>query len=485
MLGVALISILSPLLTLGIPTGAARQLAHSRERQERYSLGIAAVKMVLPLALASGIALYLAAPFISPFLGGPAMTVVIRFLSIYLAISMVSGTFGALFQGQEDVRPNTLFGNVLFPLLLLAFLVAFFSVNINLTAALLAYVCAAAASLGGFMIYMFKTRSAVFAHAEPAPSSKYASRTARNLFLFSLPLTMMGVASVVTGNVDSLALGHWQTAGLVGTYNAVLTMSRLLTLGVLALAYIMLPVAARLHATGDLKELGLSYATMTKWILCIFMPLYVIFMFLPSTSLLLVYGSVTQTPAYATAATVLRVAATAGILSCLLGPATAVLTGLGKIRLLFYDTLACAVIDVAGSLILVPLWGIYGAVAAFAVATAALPLMAVIQTHNAAGVSPFRAPAMKPLVSFLAVAGLMIGIPVYVLHYTPGWILLVPLYFFLLLIYLGLILATRSMEREDAHLLGVLEGYLGRPLPLVRRLIHRFVSDDDSNAKDL
>jgi O-antigen/teichoic acid export membrane protein len=476
MLGAAMVSILAPIASLGIPYAVARQLAHAKDGSDRRNLVLSAVTMAIPLSIVAGVALFLAAPVISIGLGDTAMTEVLRFFSAYLAVAIVSGVLGALFQGDENMLPTTLFNGILSPLLFLAAIIVLFSFGASLTAALVAYVVSSAIALACLSAYTVRARARFLkVQAGAKLPGLMESKAIRNLMLFSLPLTMMGVASVVTGNVDTLLLGYFkQSTTLVGTYSAVLTMARLLTLGVGAFSAIMIPVASRLHKNQDMKELGQSYATMTKWILCVFVPLYLIFMILPSPTLLLVYGPVTGTPAYATAPTVLRILATGTILTCLIGPAQSVLIGLGKVRLLFYDTIVSASIDLFGSLILIPIWGIYGAAIAFAVSTASLPILAVIQTSMDSSVHPFRSTAMRPLVAFCVGAGVILSLPVLFYHWAPGWLTLVALFFALFALYLALILATHSLEAEDLHLLGVVERYVGRPLPPIRKVIVHF-----------
>jgi O-antigen/teichoic acid export membrane protein len=487
MLGVAMASILSPIATIGIPYAMARQLAHAKNASERRNLVIAAVELAIPLAILAGIALYLAAPYLSNWLGGADMTEVLRFFSAFLAFGIFSGVLGSLFQGDEDMLPTTLFNGILSPVLFLVAIIILFSTGASLSAALFAYIISSAIALAGLALYTARARARFIGSSQGDLLPKQEEgHTIRNLLLFSIPLTMMGVASVVTGNVDSLLLGYFkQSTSLVGTYSALLTMSRLLLLGVAAFSAIMIPVAARLHKNHDLKELGRSYATMTKWILCIFIPLYLIFMILPSPTLLFVYRWETGNATYASAPMVLRIVATGTMLTCIFGPATSVLIGLGKVRLLFYDTLASAIIDVLGSLLLIPFLGIYGAAIAFALATASLPFLAVIQTSMLSSVHPFTSTTLKPFAIFVIAAGLLLGLPVYFLNWTPGWIVVIAMFFVLVLLYVAIILGTRSMETEDLHLLGVVERYLGRPLPPIRRVILHFRKNQLSDAKDL
>lgn len=486
-LGISMVALISPVATIGIPFGVARQMAHARDQREKYRIAIAAVQIVVPLAVLAGVSLYFAAPVLSAYLGPSQMVEVLRFLAAYLTITIVSGLIGSIFQGEEDVIPNTLFSMIVTPLLLLAFLVAFFSTGEKFTGALLAYVLSSVVSFGGLMLYTIQKRSELLPSS--LGESSVTTRDAgvmRDLLLFSTPLTMLGVAGIVTGNVDPLVLGYVQKSTTeVGIYSALLTMSRLLLLGVYSLAFIMLPVASRLHRTGDLRALGQSYATMIKWMLLFFVPLYALFMLFPGEAILLVYGSNATSTAYSVAPTVLRIVASGTMAACLLGPAQTVLTGVGKLRLLLYDTLVSAAVDVVGSLVLVPIWGIDGAAVAFALSTATLPLLAVIQTSIYASVHPFTREVVRPLASFVVLVVFLVAVPTAIWHLTPSAVGLAGLFFAMVGIYLGTTLVTHSLVPEDGHLLTIVEEYLGRPLPSLRALIHRFGSVEPTPAKHL
>ncbi len=478
-LGIATISVIIPLVSIGIPYGVARQIAHSKNLTERYNLMVVALEVVVPLAVFAGVALFLVAPMMANLVADPDLTAVLQFFAAYMAINIVSGTFGALNQGEEDMLPLSLFNMVVTPILLLAFLVIFFQFGASLMTAITAYVLSSAGGLIGLAVYTFRVRWGKIHQALLDRTPKYSRRLLGDLVLFSAPLTMMGVAAVVTGNVDVLVLGfagHFSSpsAGVstVGMYSAVITVARLLTLGVGSFAAIMLPVAARLHRNENTEELSKSYATMTKWLLALFIPLYTLFLIFPSPTILLIYGK--NTGSFALAPDILRIAATGAIITVLIGPSQSVLTGLGRLRLLFLDTLAAAAIDLVGSLLLVPPFGVYGAAIAFSASTIALPLFAVLQTGLLAGIHPFQRPVLLPLGVYSVVAAALLGVPTLVLGWTPGPLSLVILFFVLLSLYFGIVLLTRSTESEDLYLLGVFERYLGREITFLHRVVLHF-----------
>ncbi len=478
-IALAFVGLVGAFGALGLQQAVARQLAHTVETRRRRDLVVNSLLLSLPAAGIASAAMFLAARPLAPYLGGAAIVPALEFFAGYLAVTTVSGLLAAFFQGNEDVIPNTLFNQVLNPALALIFLVIFLQEGLGLTGALLAYLLSALAALVGLLVYTLSPRGRPWNHPlDPrrVQGQDYPTDTPAALLKFSLPLAVVAIATATVGTADTLILGALSPDPLnaVAAYGAVLPMARLVGLGAASLGYIMLPVASHLHRVGDMEELRRSYTTITKWILLVSLPFFLLFFFLPTPSLALVIGAKVSNPTYAQAPLLLQVTVLGMFLATLTGPASAVLIGLGKLRLLLYDTVASAVTDVLLSAALVPFVGALGAAIAFASATALLPVLCVTQTQLLERIHPFHSVLVRPLLSVTVPVGALLLWISYMGWPLPGlW--LPGLFGVLFLGYLVAIPATRSLETEDGHLLDMFESYLGRRLDLIRRLGSRFV----------
>jgi stage V sporulation protein B len=478
--GLSLTTLLGTVVSLGIPTAVARQIAHTTDIRERRRIVRNSLGIILVCAAVTIVGLELGAGPIARLIGIGDLDVVLQFLAVTLGMGLVAGVMASFFQGLEDVRPNTLFNSILSPILTLAFLVAVFQGRLGLDGALLAYLGSATLTLVLLSAYSVRhardlDRVVRARSLDPRASQDVRLHSVRDLLLFSLPLSLVTLASTTTGNFDTLIVGIFDS-GQVSAYSAVLPLAKLCTLAVGSLSYIMLPVAARLHRNGDLEELRRSYATITKWILLGSVPFFLLFAFLPVPSLALVYGSAkVASPPYAQAGIVLDITVTGAFISTLAGPSPSVLVGLGRVRDLAINTGVGALSDVVLSLALVPPFGMVGAAVAFSTSLALPPVLCAIQTYRLARVHPVREAVLRPLAALggpalLALAILAIFHPV-----AESPVLLVVLFFLLAGGYLLAIPATRSLEQEDAHLLRVAENYLGRDLSFLRVLLAPFV----------
>jgi O-antigen/teichoic acid export membrane protein len=264
----------------------------------------------------------------------------------------------------------------------------------------------------------------------------------------------------ITGTGDTIVLGIFH-AGEVGTYTASLTLSRLLQIGITAASYIFLPVAARLLRLGENRSIGITYATVTKWMILISLPLFLLFFFLPSASLGFVFGT-----HYTSVVLPLQISVAGAFATTLLGPAASAQVAYGQTRLLATNAIVAGFLDVIVAFALVPFYGYVGAAIAWGVANAAYSLLSLVELGFLTGVHPFRWHFVAPLLC----TAIPVGILLAVLQPQLPWWTLPILGLAVAALFVGCVLVTRSVDDGDRLLLDAVERLLGRPLPFVRRL---------------
>jgi len=331
-------------------------------------------------------------------------------------------------------------------------------VGITYTEALLAYVSATAISLGLLALYLVRNLPKKLAPGPQAPGAL------GRLLRFTAPLFVVGVMASITGSGDTLILGIFDHAE-VGTYTASLTLTRLVPIGISAAAYIFLPVASRFVRRGDTASVGVTYATVTKWLIIVSLPLFLLFFFLPSGSLGFVYG-----PGYAGQVVPLQITVIGAFASTVLGPASNAQVAFGQTRLLATNAVVAGLVDVGVAFALVPssgpTGGYVGAAIAWAAANSAYAILCLVQLGWLTGVHPFHRHFVVPFLVTAVPVGLVLGL----LHpHFPLWSL-PALAIGIALLFVFAVLATRSIDEGDRLLLEAVERLFGRPLPFFRRL---------------
>lgn len=442
--------------TLGLPNAIARSLPFAGSNDERRSM----VRGTLILGGAAGVvlavSLFLSGPWVGARLGEPDIGVALQFLSVAVASLIAANLIASIFQGYEDVTPNALLLQILTPLLFVTFLLVGLVQpgGVTFRGALLAYAVSSALGLVlavGYMVLRLPRR---------LPHGPRAAGAFPPLLVFAAPLFLASILSSLTGNGDTLVLGlFFPTA--VGTYSASLTLARLVQVGIGAAGYIFLPVTTRLFRAGDVDSIRVTYATVTKWMVLFSLPLFILFFFLPSLSLGFVYGS-----HYSGVIAPLEITVVGAFASTLFGPGSATQVALGQTRLVAFNSVAAAAVDVGLAFWLVPLYGPVGSAVAWAAAASLASGLSLAELALTAGVHPFRAHSLIPL----ALTGIPVGLGLALWHPAfPVWSLPV-VGLSVAGLFILVVIATRSVDRGDRLLLEVVERLLGRPLPLVRRV---------------
>jgi O-antigen/teichoic acid export membrane protein len=456
-LALTLVGVVSSIGTLGLPNAVARSLPYSHSDDERRGIVRASLVIGGASAVAASVALWALGPWISSSLGLPDLAPALEVFPIAVGTTVAINLIAAIFQGYEDVAPNALYTQVVPPGLFVAFLAAVYlspAIGLSYEAALLAYVASSGIAFLLVVIYALRRLPRALPPGPRAPGA--AGRLTR----FAVPLLFVGVMSTITGSGDTLVLGIFHP-GEVGSYTVSLTLARLLQVGIGAASYIFLPVAARFLRTNDVAAIQVTYVTVTKWMILFSLPLVLLFVFLPGRSLDFVYG-----PQYASVVLPLQLVVTGAFVTTLLGPAANAQVAFGQTRLLAYNATVAGLLDLGLAFVLVPVYGIPGAAAAWAAANVAYSALSLAQLAWLTRVQPFRPHFVVPLVATGVPVALLLALaPV---HY-PLWSL-PAIGLGIAGLFILVVLLTRSVDEGDRFLLGAVEGLLGRPLPLLRRI---------------
>jgi O-antigen/teichoic acid export membrane protein len=458
--GLTLTTILAAFGTLGLPNAVARGIPYAGSDAERRTIVRSTFLIGGASALAASVVLFLLAPAIGTDLGAPLVTTALEFFPIALGSQILWTLVVSIFQGYEDVTPNAVFTQIVNPALYVAFLLVAVALPpgaLDYTEVLIAYTGASLSTLGVVLVYTWQRLP------KRLPPGDRDPRALGHLLRFAAPLFVAGVLTSVTGYGDTLILGIYHESE-IGPYANALTLARLLQIGITAAAFIFLPVASRFLRQEDSSSIRITYATVTKWMILISLPLFALFLFLPVESLGFVYN---YAPAYASlVAFPLQIVVTGAFVTTLLGPSTTAQIVFGQTRLLAYNAVVAGATDLALSFALIPAYGDIGAAIAWSSANVAFFGLSLGELYYLSDVHPFRRHFVVPVVA----TAIPVGILLAVLPWHVSNLFLVPVGLAVALLFVLLVLFTRSIDDGDRLLLDAIERLAGRPLPFLRRL---------------
>lgn len=462
-LGISVIGLLSFVSLLGLHQAMARTIAREADPGMRRKMVRLAVGVTSVMAVVASSAVFLISPELAAIFSANSpgnftdMELVLRLFSFTLGMMLGTTLLASIFQGFENAGPNAWFNQIAQPLAFMVFVLAFLTLHLTLYTAVLAWLLSNVSMFAAILVYTVIKLPPLLVPA-PIPDRPIPG-------LFSLSVALWGVTTLqfITAYADTLVLGAFRPASEVGAYSAAMQLGRLILAGSSALTFIFLPVAARLQRQGDFVALRRVYVTTTRWVLAITVPLLLLFLFLPSASLSAVFG-----PNYGSASPALAIVGGTAFLSVLVGPANSCLAGLGMTRVLFLTTLVSAIANIALSFSLIPTVGLLGAAIAWGVARAIYPASGLSQLYAAHRVNPFRRNLLLPTGITIALLGALflllgrISLPVLSVY---------PLYFVGLVVFIAVAVLTKSVEEGDLIAFHHLERVIGRPLPMLRRIL--------------
>jgi O-antigen/teichoic acid export membrane protein len=456
-LALAVSGLVSTLGSLGLPQAVARSLPYEADDSMRRQIIHTTYRVGVPAALGVGAILAVFGLPVSTTFHSPFLAITLEFFAAATVFTILSTLVASVFQGYEDVLPNALFVQVLNPALFIVFLLAGVDLlpsRLSYTGALVAYVISAGVSFLALLLYARRRMPKLLAPGERAAG------VSRPLLAFALPLFFVSVFSFISGNGDTLVLGSF-SQNSVGFYSADLPLARLLQVGIASLGYIFLPVTSRFVRTGERGAVEITYVTATKWMVLTSLPLFLVFFFLPGSSLTFVFGS-----QYASTTQALRILLVGAFASTLVGPAFMGQVAYGHTRLLFYNTLVAGAADLGIAFALVPSLGITGAAIAWSASNALFPILSLVELAVLERIHPFTRDYVVPLaLTSVPVAGLL-----FLVSGVPTLWLLPPMVLAIAGLFLVVVVMTGSIDDGDRLLLEAVEGLLRRKVPFVRAL---------------
>ncbi len=332
---------------------------------------------------------YFAADWIAVTVYGDAhIAAPLRFMALALVPFSMLNLYGELLKaGQHQVLSSLIQGAALpfISLLLLAVLAGTVSdarsaAAIYLTSNIV--VCAVS--------YFLWRRS-----VPPIDAAKPATVTYRALMRTALPMHGSALADVVMTFSDVLILGLFASVSDVGIYTAAARTALLTRFLLLANSAVAAPRFAALHAANDREGVAKLAVRSTLLTTISSVPLLLIFIVFPE-KILSVFG-----PQFEAGAQVLIILSIGQFVNAATGPVGYLLNMSGYHRIEGRIAVVGALLTVGLCFALIPLWGILGAAAANAIATAGCNLLRVYFAKSRMGILMLPLPSGLRKASFL------------------------------------------------------------------------------------
>lgn len=350
-LGIAIIQSATAIALLGLNESVPRFISFHQGKKELENIRRTASTGLL-LTILSSLSLSLLLFLFSDTIAltvfeEPALVKPLEILAVSIPVLVSIKFFLSLFQGQQDAFYNTLLDDFLWSGAIVVLVTGSVVLGYRVEGAAAAYLTAAFLALP-VMVYTYLRK---YDHG-----FNFSDLNARKLLLFSWPLFLISVMSILTRWYDVLMLGWLTTSTESGIYDVAYSIAGYGAVLIEVVGFMFMPVISELYAKKDQKRIKRIYELATKWMALATLPLIAGMILFPEEIIRILFGS-----EYLSASLALSILSLAFLFRAVKGPAEATFISMGENRKLLAGKTVTSILIVSLNLLLIPLYGPKGA----------------------------------------------------------------------------------------------------------------------------
>ncbi len=438
-------------VTLGLSEGLIRYLAINRAKKKgeiqyafSFTLGLLSITSII-----GGFLLFVGAENVATLLHEDKLIIFLKIFSIAVPLTVIATPFLMTIRAFEKITAYSFIFNILQSTVKVLLLFALIMWGVGAQAISWSYVGGLAVVLAASYYYVRKRIPEIFSKITIKPKEKKDLR--RGIIFYSLPLLLYGILSTLMYWIDSFSIGLLKDATAVGWYNAAVPIALLLTFAPELFIQLFCPMIYRYYAAhkkNTIKELSKQ---VTKWILIINLPLFVIMFMFPEVIINLLFGA-----EYIIAAGALRILAVSSLLSSLCSISMNLVNMVGKSKLAMWNTIAAVIVNAVLNAIFIPMEkiafienadGINGAAFATLISLVVFNVLFFVQACKYAGVFPLRRKMFN--VVFAMLPALLIAYLAKTQIDNPSIYILILVGIAFVALYAGFLFLARAFDKYD------------------------------------
>ncbi len=466
-LAIVILQIAVLLSGLGLHRGATRYIAHFRSSNDHASIRttmFSSLRFSILTSFIVGLIIYFSADYIAVnFFKDPDLAKAMKIFAFGVPLTNLIRMLISFFQGYDRVAPGVFFQNVVMNGITLLILIVIVNAGFAFDTVFYAYLGSIVITSVFFVVYTARKLPQRITMNDIRKSPPVS----RELLQFSLPLLGSSIITMLMINVDTIMLGYYKTMDVVGLYNAAHPLATFIGVPLTALVLIYTPVATGLFSQNKITELRRNYIVLTKWLVSITLPVFLVMFLFPEATVRLFFGQ-----EYMEAAPALRILSIGIIVNNMMGPNNETLIAKGHPRFVLWTTTSTAALNVILNMLLIPPMGMEGAAIGSAVSLVSMNMVRSFWLYRITRIHPLSRNMSKPVIISVILASLFYLFSSTFLTVTY-W--MIPIIFAIFcVIYLLAVLFSRSFDNEDIALLQLIEKRSGINTAPLKKLLGRF-----------
>src|SRR3989344_4721235 len=459
-IALAIFGILGGITMLGTETGLVKFISSSNKKEGIKGVIQDAIRFLMPLSIILAILLFFFSDYIAVnFFKDKSLSILLKVLAIFVPINALRKIFLNSLIGFKRVEYETLAKAITENLSKVMITALLLILGYNLLGAIIGYSLSILISL---ILAFYLLKYKVFNFLDKNISEVYSTK---EFYIYSLPLLFSIMVFIFILWTDTLLLGYFRSVYEVGIYNAAMPTAQLIFIFPNALMAIFLPVISGFQDFKN-EEFSKVFKTVTKWVLLINIIPLALFLIYPKQILSIIFGQ-----AYSSGYLTLILLSVGFFISYLALSSNNVLLALNKTKLVFMNNLVAAIANLMLNIILIPKYGINGAAIATSSSFILMGILMFSESYYLTKIIPFQLSIIK-IISSIAVPMLIINYIVQKYNINSIRNIIVT-FIILIVIYMALLLLTKSLEKEDYFILNSIYKKIGIRINFIDDLFKR------------
>ncbi|MDD5331708.1 MAG: flippase [Candidatus Nanoarchaeia archaeon] len=464
-IGLATLGVLSVISTLGLDLAVTRYISYYQEKNQTER-AVATLKSALKITTITsifiGILLFLFSDQLANILFHKAeVAIILKIFAFAIPLSTIRNIFLAATRGLKKIQYEIYSKSLSENILRIAFTIIVIIMGYRLFGISVAYVLAILISL--VISFYFSEKNIPILKTNKTASMK------KELLTYAIPLTIASIFLLIMVWTDTIMIGFFRTMSEVGIYNAVMPLSQLMHIFTTAFIALFLPIITELFAKNNLEEINQIYKTILKWVLIINLIILSLFLTFPSQILTILFG-----PEYSIGATSLMILSVGAFLYSFALISFQILIIFKETKRIMFISIAATLINIILNYLLIPRMGINGASIATSISFLIFSILIFLKSTNLIKRYPISSKFLNVIFCSVVSLSFLILIKGYV-NFNNKILNLIVLGVSLIIVYLILLIITKSFGKEDIDTIRNLQQKVRINFNPINNILRRFI----------
>ncbi len=441
-LGFSIVSFVAMIALLGLNGGLIRYISYylgKKDKRKIKGVILDAIRIPSIIGIISFVLILIFADKIAILFNKPELTKIIFVFSFTIPFLILIEIFASIFASFKKIQYNVFIRDIFDKFMRLVLVIIFITLGFGLMGIVYAYTIAII--LTAFLLVYFSRKKEFILFNKKVK----AVFSTKELLVYSFPLTLSSLLTLLQKWTDIFILGYYKTASEVGIYNISFSTAALLSVIPTALMSLFIPVISNLYAQNKLKEIKAINTTVMKWI-------FIINLFF--TSILIIFGKelvrIVFGLEYTQGYTALVILAISYLMLSLTHVYSNNLLTIKKTKLVSLLVFISTFIVILLNFLLVPKYGINGAAIATITATFVFLVLIIISSYVIMRLQPINKIFIKSLIA--GILTIVLFIYLYKIL-SINFLILVILILLTFIFYLILLILFKCFSKDDISLI--------------------------------